>query len=393
MALVGSDLDHKIKQAAAQNEPQWTGVGEKVELRVWRIEQFIVKPWPRSKYGKFHTGDSYVILNTYQPDSTKPKLHYDIHIWIGDESSQDEYGTAAYKMVELDDKLGGAAVQHRQLQGSESEMFLDYFDKKIIYLSGGVATGFNHVDPDGESTEPNLYRLKGTKKAMTLTQLPVRRDQMNAGDVFVLVAGEDKVWMWVGSESNKFERTQGKEVAQAFCKKGNVVVLEQGQNDGEEECPDFWSYMPHHVSSLGIFTKSLRVQEADDKDEHVKAFTPVLYQLPDAPGGKITKVATATAVQVGPSSNTSAMKIPKSKLENQHGYLLDTGFHVYVWLGSEVNKHVRVYAIPQSTDYFKQHKRPLLPVTVIKANQTSTAAFDECFYDAPEPEGGCCIIL
>ena len=57
--------------------------------------------WPKDEYGKFYNGDSYIILNTYK-DEDSDALLYDVHFWIGQYSSQDEYGTAAYKTVELD---------------------------------------------------------------------------------------------------------------------------------------------------------------------------------------------------------------------------------------------------------------------------------------------------
>jgi hypothetical protein len=46
---------------------------------------------------------------------------------VGDESSQDEAGCAAYKSVELDESLGGGPVQYREVQGNESALFQSYF--------------------------------------------------------------------------------------------------------------------------------------------------------------------------------------------------------------------------------------------------------------------------
>jgi hypothetical protein len=132
------------------------------------------------------------------------------------------------------------------------------------------------------------------------------------------------------------------EVARAFCKKGNVVVLDHGKNDGEEQCSDFWAYMPATVSSLGIFTKKLDVQAADDKDAKVTPFVPTLFRLPDASGGSVSKVTEAKPVASGPTGGTTCLKIPRTELHPTHGYLLDTGFHAYIWLGSKVNMHTKV---------------------------------------------------
>ena len=35
----------------------------------------------------------------------------------------------------------------------------------------------------------------------------------------------------------------------AFCKGGDVTVLDQGSNDGEVEAADFWGYLPGKVTA------------------------------------------------------------------------------------------------------------------------------------------------
>lgn len=90
-------------------------------------------------------------------------LTYGLMVWF-----QDEMGTAAVKTVELDAVLGGRAVQHREVQGHESDKFLSYFKPCIIPLEGGVATGFK--TPEEDVFETRLYTCRG-KRAIRLKQV------------------------------------------------------------------------------------------------------------------------------------------------------------------------------------------------------------------------------
>jgi len=119
--LIGSDIDHRVKYSSAASEPAWNDgqVGVEPGLHVWRIENFEVVPWPRDQYGTFYDGDSYIVLHSYKlgsKDSQEAQLGHDVFFWLGTHTSQDEAGTAAYKTVELDEFLHGAATQHRELR-------------------------------------------------------------------------------------------------------------------------------------------------------------------------------------------------------------------------------------------------------------------------------------
>ena len=127
VALFGSDTDREVKKKSAETEPAWQKAAACTEphLFIWRIEKFKVVEWPKEMYGKFYSGDSYIVLNIYKEDDS-PELLYDIHFWIGKHSTQDEYGTAAYKTVELDTLMDDKPIQHREVEGHESDLFKSY---------------------------------------------------------------------------------------------------------------------------------------------------------------------------------------------------------------------------------------------------------------------------
>lgn len=83
---------------------------------------------------------------------------------------QDEAGTAAIKTVELDAALGGRAVQYRETQEHETDLFLSYFKPCIIPMQGGVASGFKKVEVG--KVDPRLFIVKG-RRAVRVLQVQI----------------------------------------------------------------------------------------------------------------------------------------------------------------------------------------------------------------------------
>eukprot|EP00316_Scyphosphaera_apsteinii_P016104 CAMPEP_0119327412 /NCGR_PEP_ID=MMETSP1333-20130426/70738_1 /TAXON_ID=418940 /ORGANISM="Scyphosphaera apsteinii, Strain RCC1455" /LENGTH=380 /DNA_ID=CAMNT_0007335993 /DNA_START=163 /DNA_END=1305 /DNA_ORIENTATION=- len=380
MSLFGSDIEKKCKEAAADGEPQWEGAGIKIGLQVWRIEKFKVKPWPKSKYGSFHEGDSYIILHTYMKPENPGKLLFDVHFWIGSESTQDEYGTAAYKTVELDDKLEGAAVQHREVQGHETDLFCSYFrGNRLIYLHGGVESGFQHVEAEVHQTK--LFQMKGKANNLRLKQVRLSRESMNSGDVFILDA-EAAIYQWNGAESNAYERAKAAELCTAL--KGDrtdasVVVLSEGIDDSPEH--PMWAYLPGESRMLGIKIREIKVQSASKggEDDGVHKFTPLLMRLRISAG------------HVHFSCAGKGEHLPVSMLRTSNVYLYDTGFHVYLWVGQHASQKEKVSAFPFAQKYLKEYKRPSVLTITRYAEGKEHQQFLQLF--GPPNKGCLCAVL
>jgi gelsolin len=233
IANLGSDLEKKVKQAAADTEPAWDNAGKEVGVQVWRMEKFKVKSVPKAEIGTFYSGDSYIILNTYKAPPPSDALRWNVHFWLGAHTTQDEAGTAAYKTVELDDKLRGAPVQFREVQGYESEDFHMLFPNGIKILAGGVETGFTHVKP--EEYKPRLLHIKGTKKAVVAVEVPLSGASLNEGDAFILDNGL-QIYQWSGKSAGIFEKNKAATLARAIdderAGKATVHVFAQGA-DGD----------------------------------------------------------------------------------------------------------------------------------------------------------------
>uniref|UniRef100_A0A674IA68 Advillin n=1 Tax=Terrapene triunguis TaxID=2587831 RepID=A0A674IA68_9SAUR len=155
---------------------------------------------PPKSHGSFYEGDCYVLLSTRRSGSV---LAYDIHYWVGKSSSRDEQGCAAICTTQLDDYLGGGPVQHREVQGHESDLFKGYFKQGIIYKKGGVASGMTHVETNVYNVR-RLLHVKG-RRNVTATEVEMSWDSFNLGDVFLLDLGK-VIIQWNGPESNTRER-------------------------------------------------------------------------------------------------------------------------------------------------------------------------------------------
>ncbi|KAG8934772.1 hypothetical protein FRC01_000453 [Tulasnella sp. 417] len=374
LSQFASQLEKKVRAEAGEHDPAWEAAQlGNVGTLVWRVEKFSIKPWPKQRYGEFFSGDSYIVLHTYKKDPNSDTLSYDLHFWLGDDTTLDEAGTAAYKTAELDDVLHGTPVQYREVMGHESTRFRSHF-KRFVVLNGGVSTGFHHVEEPPIDETPRLYRVHAetapsagaspVKSPILVRQVNLKLpNPIESGDVYILDKGSE-VWQLntVGSVGReKFKAAEfSKSLADHPDRKGRceLQVFDQGSAGASK-----------FFAALGLEPLSSTAQPS----EGVAASPhqpPKLYRLSDASG------AVLALAPVKPLNGTSPSKQDLSPADL---FFLDcTSFQIpvlYVWIGSQSSSGERRLGLQYAQRFLQENSLPVKAPVVRETEGQETGDF------------------
>lgn len=346
--------------------PEFEKAGKKPGLQIWRIESMEMVGVSPDSYGNFFTGDTYIILHTADRKSARSN-QWDLHFWIGKESSQDEQGAAAMLTTQLDDYMGGTPVQHREVQGNESEIFKSYFKKGIIYKKGGVASGFRHTETNSYDIR-RLLHVKG-KKHVTAQEVELSWDSMNLGDVFLLDLGK-AIIQWNGPESNKMERLKGMQLAKDISSRERggraKVFLVEGKE--EKNHPKIFQTLEQFLGKK----KPLKPATPDDVVTREKLGHIKLFNVSDQSGQlMVQEIATKPLSQ--------------SLLHHEDCYILDHGgSKVYVWKGKKATREERSGSMSRAMGYIKAKGYPSSTQIETVNDGGESAMFKQLFRDWKE---------
>jgi len=345
--------------------------GQAVGVEIWRIEKLApVKQQDPELFGKFYTGDSYIVLNTLE--SKTGTRSWNVHFWLGAETSQDEQGVAAYKTVELDDSLGGAPIQYRESQFSESEHFLSMFKKTggIEYLSGGVDSGFTHVDRDSFPTR--LLHVKG-KRTVVCKEVPVAGASLNRGDVFVLDMGL-KLYYFCGDKAAKQEKFKGLETCtQLNASRGNRCEIIWMQKESETDPGPSVADLAAFWDALGGELDVSALPEGEPDDAPVPFRAPEVYRITDDNAANTPEFIKCEVQLI-------KNKLDKNVLDGNDVFLVDCAAQIFVWVGRGSTVREKKESMAFAVKYIADRGYPASTRVERLMEGHESNAFTGCFY-------------
>lgn len=341
IALFGTELELKIKQASADSEE--AGVGTQPGITKWRVHNFRLEKQSQQDLVNFYDGDSYVVLITTlggagADHDTTPLLEHAIYYWIGTFTTADESGTAAYKTFELGAHFERKATHHRETAYHETDGFLAYFEVfgGLRVLSGGYDSGFHHVVP--ATFHPRLLQIKGRRVAKA-TQVPQHCSSLRAGDVFLLDNGT-VLFQWNGEGASIRERVRAAQLARSISDaRGGIPIIVGEQSEGMQH-----AIIPYLDGSIGDIKTTPTEDEGDD-----------------------VPVAARVWRYNGVSFEYDASVKRCADLDSNGIFIVDVAVAIYIWIGSATTlHHVHANATAFTQSFLFQNNRPeWTPITIV----------------------------
>ena len=334
MALFGTDIEKNLRYKNAENEPEWHKIAKEPCLKIWRIEKFCVVPWPEKMYGTFYNGDSFIILHVKKINES---LDYTAYMWVGKQSTKDETGTAAYKIVELDDFFHGGIDLCYEAQDNESKDFRNLFEE-IIVEEGGIESGFKKIQE--EKWDVRLLRVYYDGKVPRTEEVPLKLSSLSPEDAFILDTGLD-LYAWRG------EKTAPK-------LKFSTCMICQKIKDARNGRPKYKFFDEGDEGTKAIMTKYLQDDGANVKlranRRRIRQNPKKMFKLSDAEG-KLTM---------------SEVTFDKNSLDTNDAFLIDNGRTIFIWCGKQASKQEKRMGIPYAQKYKEMLKdRINSPIVII----------------------------
>jgi gelsolin len=145
---------------------------------------------------------------------------------------------------------------------------------------------------------------------------------------------------------------------------GTVTTLDQDQ--GDDEYTEFWNI----IGNDGDIGPD---EDRDDKKATSESFQPLLYRVDGNLQKELQLVATSsTEILMGHPKAKASACFKKSDLLEDDVFLIDTGWEIYVWIGSAADRYEKIASMSAADKYAKMDARTAeLPVHIVKSGHES----------------------
>jgi len=197
---------------------------------------------------------------------------------------------------------------------------------KYEILSGGVETGFHHVEP--EKYQPRLLHIKGKLNHTIVRQVPATTDSLNMGDVFILDVGL-KLYTFQPSGAGAGEKATATTLARAIDdQRGSKVEIHVfGYDDKNDPHADFfWNFLG---GKKAIKSATEGGNDADLKEKK-----------------RIMKVSDSTG-----SLKVTEVPFARKSLNPSDVFIVDSINSIFVWIGTTASKDERRQGVQLAQSY------------------------------------------